>query len=174
METGKPPGIDHTDGCDWLESVRGSIPPKSVRSVLSVVRLFGVTPHSGTGFNLNKTLAPRGTMAAMVDDTLTIESLAGPADSQHILRLKGPIVLTTIYEFQRIVREDSSSTLILDFNDVPYIDSAGIGALTMGYVHRQKDKRGILLVGVNSRIRTALQVTKVDQFFQFADQIPGA
>jgi len=113
-------------------------------------------------------------MGRMVNETLTIESLPGPAEGQHILRLKGPIVLTTFFEFQRIVREDSSSTLILDFSDVPYVDSAGIGALTMGYVHRQNDKRGILLVGVNSRVRTALKVTKVDQFFQFADQIPGA
>ena len=113
-------------------------------------------------------------MGGMVNETLTIESLPGPAEGQHILRLKGPIVLTTFFEFQRIVREDSSSTLILDFSDVPYVDSAGIGALTMGYVHRQTEKRGILLVGVNSRVRTALKVTKVDQFFQFADQIPGA
>jgi anti-sigma B factor antagonist len=114
------------------------------------------------------------TMFAMFNETLTIESLPGPADGQRILRLKGPLVLSTFFEFQRIVREDNSPTLILDFHDVPYVDSAGIGALTMGYVHRQKDKRGILLVGVSARVRTALQVTKVEQFFQFADQIPGA
>ena len=110
----------------------------------------------------------------MFNETLTIESLPGPGEGQRILRLQGPIVLTTFFEFQRIVREDSSLTLILDFHDVPYVDSAGIGALTMGYVHRQKHKRGILLVGVSPRVRTALQVTKVDQFFQFSDSVPGA
>lgn len=113
-------------------------------------------------------------MFAMFNETLTIESVAGPADGQRILRLKGPLILTTFFEFQRIVREDNSPTLIIDFQDVPYVDSAGIGALTMGYVHRQKDKRGILLVGVSPRVRTALQVTKVDQFFQFADQAPSS
>lgn len=110
----------------------------------------------------------------MFNETLTIECVAGPNDGQRILRLKGPLVLTTFFEFQRIVREDSSPTLIIDFQDVPYVDSAGIGALTMGYVHRQKDNRGILLVGVSPRVRTALQVTKVDQFFQFADSTPGS
>lgn len=114
------------------------------------------------------------TMFAMFNETLTIESVAGPGDGQRILRLKGPLILTTFFEFQRIVREDNSPTLIIDFQDVPYVDSAGIGALTMGYVHRQKDKRGILLVGVSPRVRTALQVTKVDQFFQFADQAPSS
>lgn len=112
-------------------------------------------------------------MVAMFNETLTIESLAG-ANGQRVLRLKGPIVLTTFLEFQRIVREDNTPTLILDFSEVPYVDSAGIGALTMGYVHRQKDQRGLLLVGVSPRVRTALQVTKVDRFFQFADQLPGA
>jgi anti-sigma B factor antagonist len=113
-------------------------------------------------------------MVRMFNETLTIESLPGPGDGQRILRMKGPIVLSTFFEFQRVVREDSSSTLILDFHEVPYVDSAGIGALTMGYVHRQKDRLGMLLVGVSPRVRTALQVTKVDQFFQFADQVPGA
>ena len=113
-------------------------------------------------------------MVAMFNETLTIESVSGPADGQRILRLKGPLILTTFFEFQRIIREDSSPTLIVDFHEVPYVDSAGIGALTMGYVHRQKDQRGILLVGVSPRVRTALQVTKVDQFFQFAEQVPGS
>lgn len=113
-------------------------------------------------------------MVAMFNETLIIETLPGPGDGQRLLRLKGPIVLTTFFEFQRVVREDSSPTLILDFHEVPYVDSAGIGALTMGYVHRQKDRLGMLLVGVSPRVRTALQVTKVDQFFQFADQVPGA
>jgi len=119
-------------------------------------------------------LALAFSMFAMFNETLTIESVAGAGDGQRILRLKGPLVLSTFFEFQRIVREDTSPTLIIDFQDVPYVDSAGIGALTMGYVHRQKDKRGILLVGVSPRVRTALQVTKVDQFFQFADQEPGS
>lgn len=108
----------------------------------------------------------------MFNETLTIESLPGPGNGQRLLRLSGPIVLTTFFEFQRVIREDGSLLLILDFNGVPYVDSAGIGALTMGYVHRQKDQRKMLLVGVSPRVRTALQVTKVDQFFEFADQAP--
>jgi anti-anti-sigma factor len=110
----------------------------------------------------------------MINEILTIESLNGPGDGQRILRLHGPLVLSNFFEFQRMVREDSSPTLVLDFSDVPYVDSAGIGALTMGYVHRQKDQLALLLVGVSPRVRTALQVTKVDQFFQFADRLPDA
>lgn len=110
----------------------------------------------------------------MSEQTLVIESLPGPADGQRILRLSGPIVLSNFFDFQRAVRDDSSATLILDFNNVPYIDSAAIGALMMGYVHRQKDRLALLLVGVTPRVRTALKVTKVEHFFQFADSIPAA
>jgi anti-sigma B factor antagonist len=110
----------------------------------------------------------------MINETLTIESLTGPAEGQRTLRLNGPIVLSNFLEFQRMVRADNSRTLVLDFSEVPYVDSAGIGALTMRYVHRQKDQLALLLVGVSSRVRTALEVTKVAQFFQFADRLPGA
>jgi anti-anti-sigma regulatory factor len=48
----------------------------------------------------------------------------------------------------------------------------GIGALVGAYVNRQKDGRRLLLVGVTPRVRTALQVTKCEQFFQFSDVLP--
>jgi anti-anti-sigma regulatory factor len=35
------------------------------------------------------------------------------------------------------------------------------------YVNHQKDGRSLALVGVTSRVRDALAVTRVEQFFQF-------
>jgi len=46
--------------------------------------------------------------------------------------------------------------------------------MVTAYVHRQKAGRNMLLVGVQPRIRTALQVTKVEQFFRFSDSLPAA
>ena len=48
-----------------------------------------------------------------------------------------------------------------------------IGALVGAYVTHQKEGRGLLLVGVNPRVRIALQVTHVDQFFQYSDTVPA-
>jgi anti-anti-sigma regulatory factor len=39
---------------------------------------------------------------------------------------------------------------------------------------RQKDGRGLMRVGVTPRVRTALKVTKVDQFFSFSDSLPSS
>src|SRR5215467_8843479 len=108
----------------------------------------------------------------MTDEKLTIQDSTA-ADGQRILRLTGPLVLNSFFDFQTLVREDKSQALVLHFTGVPYIDSAGIGALVGAYVNRQKDDRKLILVGVVPRVRTALQVTKVEQFFQFVDSVPG-
>jgi anti-sigma B factor antagonist len=109
----------------------------------------------------------------MRDENLAIEEL--PADTGHrVLRLTGPLVLNSFFAFQTLIREDQTATLVLDFTGVPYIDSAGIGAMVGAYVHRQKAGRNLLLVGVQPRVRTALQVTKVEQFFRFSDRLPAA
>lgn len=104
-------------------------------------------------------------------DPLVIEDIAGPKDGQRILRLTGPLVLTTLFEFQSKVRSDTSPTLMLDLTHVPYVDSAGIGALVGAYVTHQKDGRRLYLIGVSQRVRDALQVTRVQQFFHFVDSI---
>src|ERR1700686_167667 len=110
----------------------------------------------------------------MRDENFTIEDLLAKDNGPRFLRLTGPLVITSFFEFQSLVREDKSPTLVLDFSGVPYIDSAGIGALVGAYVSRQKDGRGLMLVGVTPRVRTALKVTKVDQFFSFSDTWPSS
>ena len=70
--------------------------------------------------------------------SLVIEDASDPQSGAHILRLSGPLVLTTLAEFQSRVRAEQSPNLILDLTDVPYVDSAGIGALVGTYVrHRE-------------------------------------
>ena len=108
----------------------------------------------------------------MRDETLAVEKVPAPT-GQRVLRLTGPLVLNSFFAFQTIVREDATPLLVLDFSGVPYIDSAGIGALVGAYVHRQKDGRQLMLVAVSPRVHTALKVTKVEHFFQFSGSLPG-
>jgi|SRR5438876_11446033 anti-sigma B factor antagonist len=107
----------------------------------------------------------------MPQEPLVIEDIVGPKDGQRILRLAGPLVLTTLFDFQSRVRTDNSQTLMLDLTKVPYVDSAGIGALVGAYVTHQKDGRCLYLIGVNQRVQDALQVTRVKQFFHFVDSV---
>jgi anti-sigma B factor antagonist len=110
----------------------------------------------------------------MPQDSLRIEDQPGSQPSQRILRLTGALVLTTVFEFQSTVRADTSRSLIIDFTNVPYVDSAGIGALVGAYVTRQHSGRTLALVGVSERIHNALKVTHVEQFFRFFDSVEAA
>src|SRR5580700_4299843 len=110
----------------------------------------------------------------MPSEPLFIEDIPGPKDGQRILRLSGPLVIATLFDFQAKVRTDNSRALIIDFTSVPYVDSAGIGALVGAYVTHQKDGRSLALVGVSDRVHNALQVTRVDHFFQYFNSLPEA
>ena len=105
----------------------------------------------------------------MPQEPLQIEDVSELPEGERLLRLNGPVTISNFFQFQSMVRGNTSRKLILDFTHVPYIDSAGIGALVGAYVNHQKDGRALALVGVSKRIRDALHVTRVENFFKFYD-----
>jgi len=107
----------------------------------------------------------------MRDEPLRIEDL-GIQDQKRVLRLSGPLTLSTLFEFQTLVRSASGASLVLDFTQVPYVDSAGVGALVGAYVRHQKDGHTLTLAGVNERVRNTLKVSRVDGFFQYGESLP--
>jgi anti-sigma B factor antagonist len=109
----------------------------------------------------------------MPQEPLIIEDLTGP-NGQRILRLTGPILISNLFEFQALVRGNSNPKLILDFAGVPYMDSAGIGALVGAHVSHSKDGRSLAMVGVCERVVNALKVTRVDGFFKLYNSVAEA
>ena len=79
----------------------------------------------------------------MPQESLRIEDQPGSQPGQRILRLDGALVMPTVFQFQSTVRSDTSQSLIIDFTNVPYVDSAGIGALVGAYVTRQHGGRRV-------------------------------
>ena len=110
----------------------------------------------------------------MPQETLRIDDQPGAQPGQRVLSLQGALVMANMFQFQAMVRADPSRSLIIDFSNVPYVDSAGIGALVGAYVNRQHSGRKLALVGVSERVHHALQVTRVEQFFQFFDSVSAA
>jgi anti-anti-sigma factor len=110
-------------------------------------------------------------MPPMQGRSLVIEDVSDLQNQSHILRLSGPLILTTVPEFQSRVRAVQSNNLILDLTDVPYVDSAGIGVLVGTYGRHQRDENGVSLVGVNDRVHAALKIAHVEQFFRFFDSL---
>jgi len=113
-------------------------------------------------------------MSLASQEPLTIEDRVGARPDQRVLRLKGPVVLGTLFQFQSTIRAKDAAALIIDFTNVPYVDSAGIGALVGAYVTHNKEGRSLTLVGVNERVRNALIVTRVEPFFRFCSSLADA
>ena len=93
---------------------------------------------------------------------LEVETRAGSLPDSIVVSLKGPLVVYDLFSLQRLLREDTAPTTILDMTEVPYVDSAGVGMLINAYVSRQKSARRFALVGVKSRPLAILKVTHVD------------
>jgi anti-sigma B factor antagonist len=101
----------------------------------------------------------------MAAEPMTIERLSAQ-EGPRVLCLKGPLTVENLPLFQNAIRrEESIPTVILDFSDVPYMDSAGLGSLVSAYVTRQKATRQIALSGVNERVLRLFETTRVEPLF---------
>ena len=73
----------------------------------------------------------------MALEHLQLVASDGPRAGQRILRMKGPLSIHTVFEFQNVVRMETSPNVILDFSGVPYVDSAGLGAVVGAHLSAQ-------------------------------------
>jgi anti-anti-sigma factor len=64
--------------------------------------------------------------------------------------------------------------LVIDFADVPYIDSTGLGFLAGARVTVQNAGAGIVLASLNRHVRKILDEVKLTQFFVVADSEAAA
>ncbi len=102
----------------------------------------------------------------MPDDSLIVESLPGARGGETILSCAGPFTIQTLFSFQSAVREiGSAGLLIVDLTKVPYMDSAGLGALVGAFVSGRKSSRRMVLVGAGERITALIRMSNLEQFF---------
>jgi anti-sigma B factor antagonist len=94
-------------------------------------------------------------------DKFEIKS-ARSSNGTSVLHLSGPLTLSTLFEFQDLVRTEQSGGLIIELAGVPYMDSAGLGAILSAYASCQRHARKFALAGVSERVMALLKVTKVD------------
>jgi anti-sigma B factor antagonist len=110
----------------------------------------------------------------MPKENLQVVESPGARDGQRILQLKGALSIHTVFAFQEAVRKEAIPELIIDLSGVPYVDSAGLGALVAVYVGTNNAKRKLALVGMNNQLKTLAEMTHVIQFFQTYPTIKDA
>ena len=110
----------------------------------------------------------------MAWEKMQISASVGARDGQKVLSLKGPLTIQTTFDFQSAVRAEASPALIIDLSGVPFVDSAGLGALVGAHVNAQRANREIAFVGVNSRVKALMDMTHVAQLFRLYSTIQDA
>jgi anti-anti-sigma factor len=99
-----------------------------------------------------------------MDEEFTIDR--SDAFSHDVLALRGPLTASNAPVFQNAMRrEEPAEIVILDFSDVPYVDSAGLGSLVSAFISRQKAGRKIVLSGINARVQKLFEITRVQDLF---------
>ncbi len=82
--------------------------------------------------------------------------------------------MATTADFQQWMRSEPAQTVVLDFAEVPYIDSAGLGAVISVFLHFKQAGRKIALSGMNEKCRALMKMTNVEHLFQTFDSVDNA
>ncbi|HEY2360079.1 MAG TPA: STAS domain-containing protein [Candidatus Angelobacter sp.] len=107
-------------------------------------------------------------------DSLEIEQLRGDLPGQGVLCLHGPLTAENLIPFQHAIRRENSATVVLDFTEVPYVDSAGLGSLVSAYISRHKAGHRMALSGVCPRVMKLLEITHTDALFLIFETVEDA
>jgi len=94
-------------------------------------------------------------------DEMQIQRTNGSTPDVTILTLRGPLTISTLFDFQTAVREPSVKSTIIDFSGVPYMDSAGLGIVLSHWAHTQRIGAKFAVVAVSERVMVLLDMTGV-------------
>jgi anti-anti-sigma factor len=110
-----------------------------------------------------------------IDDPLTIAQEEGNAPGTLIFRLSGPLTLRNMFAFQSQLRSaEPPPVTIFDLTAVPYMDSAGMGAVINHFVHCQRKGARLIVAGVSPRVMELFKLTRVDSVIPLAATVEDA
>lgn len=107
-------------------------------------------------------------------DELKIQVRDGKFSGQRVVTLEGKLSLHTVPSFLSVVRAESSPALIVDFQKVTIVDSAGVGALIQTQVACTRSQRRLALSGISERVQAVLEVTRVRNLFPIFSTVEEA
>ncbi len=102
-----------------------------------------------------------------------IETLEN-ASGTRIFKLTGPLTIQTLFDFQQMIREETTKPIIVDLSGVEYMDSAGLGCVMSAYTSCQRNHRAFGVAGIGDRVKTLFAVTHVDGLLPCFDSLKAA
>jgi anti-anti-sigma factor len=116
----------------------------------------------------------------------TIEGSSGKTAGTVIFRLKGPFTardmfnsqspdaVRNLFEFHSSSDDAPPALNILDFSEVPYMDSMGLGTIVAHYVRCKSKGIRVIVAAASPRVLELLRLTKVESVLPLAVTVEEA
>ncbi|HWE84252.1 MAG TPA: STAS domain-containing protein [Terracidiphilus sp.] len=109
------------------------------------------------------------------DAPLQVDVREGSSAGTRVVSMTGPITLPNVFAFQDALRAgEPPRVCILDLSHVPYMDSAGMGAVINYFTHCRRNNIRMVVAGVSSRVGELFKMTGVDSVIPMTDSIGEA
>jgi anti-sigma B factor antagonist len=76
--------------------------------------------------------------------------------------------------FLKVLEEEAGRDLVIDLDQVQFIDSSGLGALLSGLKNAGLRSRGFILVGLQPRVRSMFELTRLHRVFDIYPKLEEA
>jgi anti-sigma B factor antagonist len=106
-------------------------------------------------------------------EILKIETLDGTLGAR-VIRLSGQLTLHTLFEFQQTARQETERPIVVDMTNLSYMDSGGLGSILGMFASCQRTHRGFALTGVPERIRTLIEVSRLEGLLPSFESLAAA
>jgi anti-anti-sigma factor len=94
------------------------------------------------------------------NEDLQLEIIQLPSGVQ-LIKLSGPLTLRTLFEFQEVARRHDGHALVVDAGGIPYMDSAGLGAIIGVFASCQRTGQKFAISNIPERVQVLFEMTGV-------------
>jgi len=113
----------------------------------------------------------------MTEEEDNLEIRATHEQDGSLVQLTGEIDLRTSPQLRSTFLEliqRKPRRIILDLSGVSYVDSSGVGTIVELKRRTMREACKVVLVGLQSRVRSLFEITRLDNFFIITDSIDEA
>jgi anti-sigma B factor antagonist len=99
-------------------------------------------------------------------------------EDRRIIRIKGKVTFESCAILQSrldTVAKEDVREFVIDFKEVPFIDSSGIGEVLRLFKHVREKGGEVILINPNRKLRDLFSMYRFDRFMKIHDEVePGA
>jgi anti-sigma B factor antagonist len=104
---------------------------------------------------------------------LSLETEKTPTET--VIRCSGKIISSTSDSLKAAARSamTDSKTVVLDFTQVNYLDSSGLGAIVGLYVSAKREGCKLKLINLSQRVKELFSITRLAPLFEGHEDMLG-